>query len=343
RLVGARDKAGQTKLHRACCAGDLALVEALLAQGADVAAADNAGWTPLHEAALEGHDAVVAALLRRGADVAARGFGGDTPLHDACANGHAAAARRLLAAGAAASARNAKGTTPADMARDAGHDAVLELIAAHNERQEQAQAQPQAQAQQAQAQQAQQAQAQAQAQAQPLAQPQAQLAQLARSPKPRHRPAKRARPASPPSPARFLPLCTVLLHGDCFAVDLQVRLLLGMRADAPADANPLFAAYPHVRRRRVAAAHKEQLWPPLAARLALRERRRFVQLPLYFVRLDDVVQVVRRDYAQLAAQLATTPLDLRLDAPSPWTGPQPMMPLKYALKLHYAQSQHTPE
>ncbi|KAJ2316910.1 hypothetical protein IWW52_003401, partial [Coemansia sp. RSA 2704] len=173
--------------------------------------------------------------------------------------------------------------------------------------------------------------------AQPLAQPQA------RSPKPRHRPAKRARPASPPSPARFLPLCTVLLHGDCFAVDLQVRLLLGMRADAPADANPLFAAYPHVRRRRVAAAHKEQLWPPLAARLALRERRRFVQLPLYFVRLDDVVQVVRRDYAQIAAQLATTPLDLRLDAPSPWTGPQPMMPLKYALKLHYAQSQHTPE
>ncbi|KAJ2160041.1 hypothetical protein GGF46_002552 [Coemansia sp. RSA 552] len=88
RHISARDKAGQSKLHRACNAGDTELTVDLVNQGADINMKDNAGWTPLHEAALEGHNAVVTALLRRGADFSARGFGGDTPLHDACANGH---------------------------------------------------------------------------------------------------------------------------------------------------------------------------------------------------------------------------------------------------------------
>ncbi|KAJ2686170.1 hypothetical protein IWW39_003820 [Coemansia spiralis] len=131
RSISARDKAGQTKLHRACNAGDLELTVSLINQGADVNLKDNAGWTPLHEAALEGHNTVVVALLRRGADFAARGFGGDTPLHDACANGHVDVARSLLVVGADPLARNLKHVTPEDMAKEEEQDEVLQLIDAH--------------------------------------------------------------------------------------------------------------------------------------------------------------------------------------------------------------------
>ncbi|KAJ2830943.1 hypothetical protein GGI24_001761, partial [Coemansia furcata] len=131
RSISARDKAGQTKLHRACNAGDLELTISLINQGAEVNLKDNAGWTPLHEAALEGHNAVVVALLRRGADFSARGFGGDTPLHDACANGHVDVARSLLVVGADPLARNLKHITPEDMAKEEEQDEVLQIIDAH--------------------------------------------------------------------------------------------------------------------------------------------------------------------------------------------------------------------
>ncbi|KAJ2081505.1 hypothetical protein H4R24_002278 [Coemansia sp. RSA 988] len=128
RNVAIRDKAGQTKLHRACNAGDLGQVVALINQGAGINIKDNAGWTPLHEAALEGRSAVVVALLRHNADFAARGFGGDTPLHDACANGHVDVVRSLLIAGADTTLKNSKGITPEAMARDEEHNEVLQVI-----------------------------------------------------------------------------------------------------------------------------------------------------------------------------------------------------------------------
>ncbi|KAJ2904707.1 hypothetical protein GGI21_004253, partial [Coemansia aciculifera] len=131
RSISARDKAGQTKLHRASNAGDLELTISLINQGADINLKDNAGWTPLHEAALEGHSAVAVALLRRGADFSARGFGGDTPLHDACANGHVDVARSLLVVGADPQARNLKHVTPEDMAKEEEQDEVLQIIDMH--------------------------------------------------------------------------------------------------------------------------------------------------------------------------------------------------------------------
>ncbi|KAJ1731430.1 hypothetical protein LPJ61_002543, partial [Coemansia biformis] len=128
RHTSARDKAGQTKLHRACSVGDLEQTVALISQGADVNTKDNAGWTPLHEAALEGHNAVAVALLRRGADFTARGFGGDTPLHDACANGHVDVVRSLLIVGADTTLKNNKGVTSEDMAHEEEQDEVLAAI-----------------------------------------------------------------------------------------------------------------------------------------------------------------------------------------------------------------------
>jgi len=70
--------------------GDAAVVELLLAAGADVDAKDEAGWTALHDAATRGYDDVVELLLVAGADVEAKSNTGWTALHYAAQEGHAA-------------------------------------------------------------------------------------------------------------------------------------------------------------------------------------------------------------------------------------------------------------
>jgi uncharacterized protein len=73
------------------------------------------GWTPLHFAASIGTPAMIQALLAAGADVMARNEDGTTPLHlatickFACRSGTIQA---LLAAGADAKAKDEKGKTP---------------------------------------------------------------------------------------------------------------------------------------------------------------------------------------------------------------------------------------
>ncbi|KAJ2834534.1 hypothetical protein J3B01_003956 [Coemansia erecta] len=372
RLIGARDKAGQTKLHRACCAGDIATVHGLLAQGADFSIADNAGWTPLHEAALEGHALVVGALLRRGADFAARGFGGDTPLHDACANGHVDVVRRLLAAGADAQLPNAKGATPTDMAREAGHDDVLCAIGGvTNDDAEvskadagiaKVEAKPSTSKQKSSGPSKRSSEAAAEvnyhfsSSAPRLSRDERKLKELVGSIErmERHgaRPRKRPRlvPAVEPSVPRAQPLLyTVQLRSGCFVVDLQVRMLLGMSEITP---NPLFRAYPHLRRQKITNGQKERLWAPLTAVTSskdnatlanrtmaggVKDKQQFVNLPLYFVSFDEAVNIIRRDFPQIG-KLVTSALDLgpAVKVSRPWTGPHPMMPLKYALKLHFA-------
>ena len=51
--------------------GHTAIVDALLAHGANAKAANDHGRTPLHSAARQGHSAIVDALLAHGADVMA--------------------------------------------------------------------------------------------------------------------------------------------------------------------------------------------------------------------------------------------------------------------------------
>src|SRR5579885_651941 len=53
----------------------LALVEYLLAAGADVNAANDRGWTPLHQAAYSNQCAIAASLIRDGADLEAEAHG----------------------------------------------------------------------------------------------------------------------------------------------------------------------------------------------------------------------------------------------------------------------------
>jgi ankyrin repeat protein len=114
---------GYTPLHLAAFFGHARIAEELLDWGAEASLASrNAmGVTPLNSAAAGRHAAVVELLIAAGADVNARSAGGHTPLHSAAQNGDAATAELLLAAGADPAIRDSDGLKPADMAGAAGY------------------------------------------------------------------------------------------------------------------------------------------------------------------------------------------------------------------------------
>ncbi|BBN11353.1 hypothetical protein MPTK1_5g11190 [Marchantia polymorpha subsp. ruderalis] len=101
-----RDDRGWTPLHVAARIGDLAEVQRLLDEGADVNAPawgpKAPGTTPLHLAATGGHLHVMDELLERGANIEARTKGGCgwTPLHNAAKERNKRAVRFLLENGA---------------------------------------------------------------------------------------------------------------------------------------------------------------------------------------------------------------------------------------------------
>ena len=72
---------GETALHLAGQKDHAAVVEALLAEGADVHVKNDRGWTALHSASREGHVAVMEALLAGGVDVHAKDNSRMTALH----------------------------------------------------------------------------------------------------------------------------------------------------------------------------------------------------------------------------------------------------------------------
>ncbi len=109
-LIVAKDQAdaaavADEPLVAAIKAGDLAAIERLVAEGADVnvrlpmlGSADD-DYTPLAIAAREGHAGIVRALLRAGADPRrVIGLFGGTALHEACYFGHADVVRAMLEA-----------------------------------------------------------------------------------------------------------------------------------------------------------------------------------------------------------------------------------------------------
>ncbi len=125
-------EAQEVGLIEAAKRGDAEAVQALLTGGADPSRARGDGTTALHMAALEGHGAVVDLLLAAGAEVGATTrIGAYTPLHLASQGGHGAVVRTLLDKGADATRATANsGAAPLHLAARAvaGEDAVAALL-----------------------------------------------------------------------------------------------------------------------------------------------------------------------------------------------------------------------
>ena len=119
---------GKTALHWAGIYGHAAVIETLLACGADIHARCKGGRTALHWASANGHAAAIEALLAGGADVRAIGKDGYTALHCASSKGSVDAVKALLAAGADKNARNKHEKTPRDVATKKKKLAVVKLL-----------------------------------------------------------------------------------------------------------------------------------------------------------------------------------------------------------------------
>jgi ankyrin repeat protein len=112
-------------LHRAAAAGHHAVVEYLLAQGADPDARKSKCKTPLHEAAAAGHAHVLRLLLEAGALISAHKTNGWTPLMYSCARGDVDCCALLLSHGANLRDRNRDGQTSFYLACREGHDTLV--------------------------------------------------------------------------------------------------------------------------------------------------------------------------------------------------------------------------
>jgi hypothetical protein len=86
--VNAADRYGQPLLLEAVRRGNVDIVNALIANKADVNAADQYGFTPLHTAGRTGHSDMVKALVFQGANLRAANGNGDTPLFLAAEQGY---------------------------------------------------------------------------------------------------------------------------------------------------------------------------------------------------------------------------------------------------------------
>jgi hypothetical protein len=120
---------GSTPLLAAAREGDVAILSALLAAGADINAEDDAGRSALLWAAAEGRlEAVQHILAVDGTQLDAATRSGNTPLHRAAAYGHREVVSLLLTAGADIDCVNEEGATALSRAARWGHADVVRLL-----------------------------------------------------------------------------------------------------------------------------------------------------------------------------------------------------------------------
>jgi uncharacterized protein len=123
---------GTTALHWAVYNSNLALVERLIAAGADVNARNEFGSSPMSEAAVVGNVPVMRTLLAAGADVESANADGQTALMIVARTSNVEAARLLLRKGAAVNARERwRQQTPLMWAAAEAQPAMVKLLVEH--------------------------------------------------------------------------------------------------------------------------------------------------------------------------------------------------------------------
>ena len=125
---GQLTRMGYSPLMWAASKGHKAVVEALLAGGADVHAGDSENRTALMMAAANGHPDIAALLIAGGADIHAKSLRNDTALMAAAAGGRPEIVQRLLDMGAAADWANDIGETALMAAALRGHAGTVEVL-----------------------------------------------------------------------------------------------------------------------------------------------------------------------------------------------------------------------
>ena len=115
-------------LHRAAKAGDVEVLNALLAAGAEVDGRDDHGWTALMHAVNEGQGPMTELLLTVPADPDAEGPDGATALFIALSRGRADFVALLKEAGADPWLEGPNGRTAAEAARAGGDPAMLTAL-----------------------------------------------------------------------------------------------------------------------------------------------------------------------------------------------------------------------
>ena len=123
---------GFTPLHFASFFGQDSVARVLIEHHADVSAVSKNAMkvTPLHSAAAGRHMALVRALLENGAPVNAKQQQNWTALHAAAQNGDQYMVDLLLKYGANPNARNDEGVTPEQLAHAKGHAEIAERLRA---------------------------------------------------------------------------------------------------------------------------------------------------------------------------------------------------------------------
>jgi ankyrin repeat protein/Zn-dependent protease with chaperone function len=126
----AQDGSGLTPLHAAAGAGQRAIAEFLISQGASVnaSAVPEGLGTPLHYAADGGSKEMTELLIKQGATVDARNKEGETPLHIAAQKGYSDLTQLLIANKADLNAKTKNGQTPLFCAAQLGHKDVMKLL-----------------------------------------------------------------------------------------------------------------------------------------------------------------------------------------------------------------------
>jgi len=129
--INAASNNGNTAFMYAASKGHTATVEVLIANGADINAASNDGMTAFIYATNEGHTATVKVLIAKGADINAANNRGNTALMYASINSHTAIVKVLIAKRADINAASKRGMTALMLAAVTDHMATVEALIAN--------------------------------------------------------------------------------------------------------------------------------------------------------------------------------------------------------------------